>query len=371
MSLRKLDDQQSNWWLADIGDYLKVLANGMVMLQPIIALVVRLPLSINEQRALASLYNLAKFTSPAFIFGIVFTVIRQSDHSPRLNLSQYTREQWADNFWPTIMWTLIYLTIMPNLQQHGDYHNLSTFLWQLISGNAAPHLWYSVMMLQFLIIMPIIKWTTNYVGHNFQRFLWTFLLISVIYFGWLIFYDRYVFSGPQSNHLYLLDRFFMSFLIFGFYGGLAWNFHSEIQNWLYYKWWLVIVAYLFAYWWTRQQFFGFHDLTNLVDDTYYRPSMAIYALTVIALIYLICIVQKVYQMTRSLKAIHFLAFYAYRAFLANVFWDRIIWAIGLKNLVHYSVMGSVLLTWIITWICSYLTVYLIHQLWLKVAKKLV
>lgn len=51
--------------------------------------------------------------------------------------------------------------------------------------------------------------------------------------------------------------------------------------------------------------------------------MAIYALAVIFLTYLICIAQKVFNMNHWLKSIHFLAFYAYRAFLANVFWDRI------------------------------------------------
>lgn len=47
--------------------------------------------------------------------------------------------------------------------------------------------------------------------------------------------------------------------------------------------------------------------------------MAIYALAVIFLTYLICIAQKVFNMNHWLKSIHFLAFYAYRAFLANVF----------------------------------------------------
>lgn len=66
-------------------------------------------------------------------------------------------------------------------------------------------------------------------------------------------------------------------------------------------------------------------LTDLTNDSYYLPSMAIYALAVILLIYLICIAQKVFNMNYWLKSIHFLAFYAYRAFLANVFWDRIFW----------------------------------------------
>ncbi|WP_295747198.1 hypothetical protein [uncultured Limosilactobacillus sp.] len=368
--MRKLNDQQAHWWLADIGDYLKVIANGMVMLQPIIALTVKMPLAANDQRILASLYNLVKFTSPAFIFGIVFTVIRQSDGRKNLKMPDYARDQWANNFWPTLIWTVIYLLVMPNLQQREHYHNIATFCWQVVSGNAAPHLWYSVMMLQFLIIMPVIKWTTNYVGHNRQRLIAVWLIVTGIYGCWLWFYDQYVFNGPQANHWYLLNRLFISFLIFGFYGGLAWNFHKEIQRWLYYGWWAVVMVYVGTYLWTRQQFFAFHDLTNLVDDTYYRPSMAIYALAVIALIYMICIVQKVYQMKRSLKTIHFLAFYAYRAFLANVFWDRILWGLFLYKIASRWLLPGIFATWVCTWLCSYLSVYLLHQLWLVLINKI-
>lgn len=45
----QINDHKSNWWLADIGDYLKVLANGVVMLQPIIALAITFPLDLKKQ----------------------------------------------------------------------------------------------------------------------------------------------------------------------------------------------------------------------------------------------------------------------------------------------------------------------------------
>lgn len=225
------------------------------------------------------------------------------------------------------------------------------------------------MMLQFLLIMPVIKWVADYVGHDAGRLLVSLVIITGIYAAWLVFYDHYVFNGPQANHWYLLNRFFLSFLIFGFYGGLAWNFHSEIQRWLYDGWWAVVLTYAATYFWTRQQFFAFHNLTKLVDDTYYRPSMAVYALTVIALIYMICIVQKVYRMNRSLRAIHFLAFYAYRAFLANVLWDRIWWSLCFHQLAQQRPLVGVLSTWVLTWVCSYLTVYVLHRLWIKAVKR--
>lgn len=368
--MKEVTEYKNGWWDADIGDYLKVIANGVVMLQPIIGLTTKFSLTLQQEQVLASLYNLVKFTSPAFIFGIVFTVIRKSSNQKRLNLPEYSKTQWANNFFPTAIWTLIYLLVMPNLQMREHYHNLTSFIWQFFSGNAAPHLWYSVMMLQFLIIMPVIKAVTTYVGYNYKRLWWSVIIIGIIYFSWLYFYDIFVFNGPQANNWYLLDRIFISFLIFGFYGGLAWDFHKELQNILFNYWWVVLAIYLITYFWTRNQFFSYRHLTNLTYDTYYRPSMAIYALAVIFLIYLICIAQKVYKMHKCLKTIHFLAFYAYRAFLANVFWDRILWNYcGLANFTqHYLYLGLVC-TWVLTWACSYLSVYIAHQIWIKVLIK--
>lgn len=99
----QINDHKSNWWLADIGDYLKVIANGCVMLQPIIILFLTLPFGYSQQLFLASLYNLVKFTLPAFIFRIVFTVIRQNDQQEKLPLKSYFTNQWDNNFFPLLL----------------------------------------------------------------------------------------------------------------------------------------------------------------------------------------------------------------------------------------------------------------------------
>ena len=256
---------------------------------------------------------------------------------------------------------------MPNLQQHGHFHNIATFIWQFFSDNATPHLWYSVMMLQFLLIMPGIKSVCNWVQHSYRRLLIIVISSGIIYFAWLIFYDHLILNGPEATHWYLLDRIFISFLIFGLYGGLSWNFHHEIQTFLFTYWWLIVGFYLLTYFRTRDLFLATFKLTDLTNDSYYLPSMAIYALAVILLIYLICIAQKVFNMNYWLKSIHFLAFYAYRAFLANVFWDRIFWQyFNFKQLALQNIYLAVLLLWICTWCASYLSVYVVHHLWLKI-----
>ena len=51
------------------------------------------------------------------------------------------------------------------------------------------------MMLQFLLIMPLIKWVCSFVGHNYQRLFWAVIIIGAIYFSWLLFYDHFVLNG--------------------------------------------------------------------------------------------------------------------------------------------------------------------------------
>src|SRR5699024_11843090 len=128
--------------------------------------------------------------------------------------------------------------------------------------------------------------------------------------------------GPEVTLCYLLVRIFFSFLFFGFYVGLSWIFHHEFQIFFFTFCWLFVEFYLLPYFRTRDLFLATFKLTDLTNDSYYLPSMAIYALAVILLIYLICIAQKVFNMNYWLKSIHFLAFYAYRAFLANVLYRK-------------------------------------------------
>lgn len=141
--------------IADIGDYLKVFACTAVMAQPIMTMVMNVGQSNHVQDVFGVLYNLVKYTAPAFIFGILYTTIRVNDINGNFSYQKHLRSNWSNLFVPTIWWTLIYLLGMPWLQQVDHYHNFSSFCWQFINGNAAPHLWYNTMMLQFIILMPI------------------------------------------------------------------------------------------------------------------------------------------------------------------------------------------------------------------------
>lgn len=91
--------------------------------------------------------------------------------------------------------------------------------------------------------------------------------------------------------------------------------------------------------------------------------MAIYALAVIFLIYLICIAQKVFMA----KINSFSSFLCLSSIFSQYFWDRIFWQyFNFKQLALQNIYLAVLLLCICTWCASYLSVYVIHQLWLKI-----
>ena len=102
---------------ADIGDYLKVFACTAVMTQPIMSLIMAEGQSYYTQDIFGIMYNLVKYTAPAFIFGILYSTIRTCDLTGRFSYQKYLRSNWSNLFVPTIWWTLIYLLGMPWLQQ--------------------------------------------------------------------------------------------------------------------------------------------------------------------------------------------------------------------------------------------------------------
>lgn len=64
-------DQFKSYQIADIGDYLKVIACSAVISQPIISLVMGVGQPTHRQDIFGIFYNLVKYTAPAFIFGIL------------------------------------------------------------------------------------------------------------------------------------------------------------------------------------------------------------------------------------------------------------------------------------------------------------
>lgn len=362
--------QFKSYHIADIGDYLKVFACTAVMSQPILTMIMNTGQSNHMQDILGVLYDIVKYTAPAFIFGILYTTIRTHDERHNFKYAQSMKSNWSNLFVPTIWWTLIYLLLMPHLQQVNHYHNLPTFLWQFINGNAAPHLWYNTMMLQFIILMPLFWAISRYVDHNAKRGISVAIITFILYFAWLAFYDRYVFHGIHMHDWYLLDRIFISFLIYAVFGVLAWMFRQQ-YNYLVTKYWYLFLLFLLTcLLWTDHELESFGHPINFNNAPYYKPSMTFYCLAVIALVSALCLWQVRKDRVNSLQVFHFLATYAYRAYLSNVFWDQILWnGFKIKTIAIGHPFCCLLLMWIGTWILSFASGYCFHLIWFWIKEK--
>ena len=357
---------------ADMGDYLKVFACTAVMTQPIMSMIMSFHQTTTNQDIFGILYNLVKYTAPAFIFGILYTTIRTNDEQDSFSYAKHMKGAWSNLFVPTIWWTLIYLLLMPWVQQVNRYHDLASFAWQFVNGNAAPHFWYNTMMLQFIILMPLFWTLSRFVKNHLQRGLAVAIITFLLYFGWLYFYDTLVFHGPHEQDWYLLDRLFISFVIYGIYGVLAWQFREYYNLAVTRFFWIILLAFIGFFLWTNFELQQFGHPVSFANAPYYKPSMTLYCLAVISLVSAFCLYQVNHNKQTSLNVFHFLATYAYRAYLSNIFWNQLVFK-GL-NLSAYASEHPFLVfwgCWLMTWVLSFTSAYILHVSWTYVKTKMI
>lgn len=363
-----MDDEAKSPTIADIGDYLKIVACTTVMLQTILGLALTTQPSGSVQIGIGITYNLIKFTAPAFITGILYTTIRVTNETG-LGYRAYLGQMWHSLFLPTIIWTTIYLLGMPWVQQVSHYQTVPQFAWQFVNGNAAPHLWYNSMMLQFIFLMPLFWKLADWCGKRSTRGLMALCITLIIYFAWLSFYDIQVFHGPHMQDWYLLDRVFISFLIYGVIGVLAWQYRSFTSS-LLQKWWpLILLTAVGAFIWTNLELLKYKLPVRLVNAPYYKPSMAIYDLALIMLIAALAVYQ-LRNKRQVAETVHIMANYAYPAFLSNVFWDQLLWlSFGQKLTASLPILG-ILVVYVGTWLLSFASAISIHHVWRWVRARL-
>ena len=350
---------------ADVGDYMKVFACTAVMMQTVLSLVLSTNPSFSYQTPIGIIYNLVKFTAPAFIFGILYTTTRTTNQNTWGNYGGYMCKQWSALFVPTIWWTLAYLVIFPSVQQIKPFNNVGTFIWNFINGNAAPHLWYNTMMLQFIILMPFFWSLAHWVKNNTQHAIWALVLTIIFFAIWIYFYDVQVFHGPHEQNWYLLDRIFISFIIYGIFGVLAWMYRDKFECFIKRALPFLIVLFFATYYWTNKELFNFGYPIKLTNAPYYKPSMTLYALIVIGLVASLAI-HHLNTNSKALPVFHFLATYAYRAYLSNVFWLQIIWRLGGKYLPAINPILAIIVCYILTWGLSFTSAYGFHIAWSKI-----
>lgn len=347
---------------ADTGDLEKLLAVTTVMTQSVISMLMQSKLPAGQQFFLGGVYEAIKFSAPAFIFGILFSVIRTHPSARLRDYPGFMVNRWHVLFIPSIWWTLVYLLITPQLQQHAHYHSWQTFCWQFINGNAAPHLWYNVMMLQFIVLAPFFWWLNRFVKDHPRRGIIAFLIALLFEVGWHLIYEAQVFHGPQSQNWYLMDRLFPSFLVFGVGGVLVCAFYDQLVVFLMRHWLSQIIIWLALLYIVTIDFFDYGLPVKLSNAPYYLPSMIFYNLSTIGLIATLMAYLQHYR-NQWLPLIHWVAIYAHRSYLGHVFW--LYWSYRLINtaLPQLNLAIKFPLLVVLTIGLSFTFSYMAHRVW--------
>lgn len=335
---------------ADLGDYLKVFASTAVIMQPIIAWGIQAyPQDQAFQIFAGMIINLVKFTAPAFIYGILFSTTRQWLKQP-ISYRTYLKRSWWQLFLPTIIWTLLYMLVYPGLVQHGGYGNWWSYLSKFVNGNAAPHLWYNTMMLQFVIFMPVF-WSLTRFAKPAKRAFWlgnSSLLFQLV---WYVVCSVLIFT-PANKQFYWVDRLGVSFLAYGVLGTLAAIYWEKIRK-LFAKYWLIsFMAAIIAYYLTNGELACKHFPVAIQAASYYKPSMMLYDLAVIGVIGALAVNVKSPKIN---ALVHNLSGIAYLAYLSNVFWSRYLWELLQQ---YFIPQAAVILCYLASWVLSFLSAYL-------------
>lgn len=340
-------------------DILKVFAVCGAIMQSVLGVFLKHAHNEADMALLGVLYNLVKYTAPVFIFAIVYGMVKGNQHTKP---AHFYKEKFSELVVPYFLWATASLIFFPDLQVNRPVTSFWTLVESYVVGNSSPQYWYTVMMLQFQVLMPVII----YVCYKFlakpSRVIPTLVVSFIAFAAWLWFYDTYVFHGAYEISLRYLDRFFVSYFIYALLGGIAWVYKDRFDGVLRRLQFLFIPAALLLLIWTNQEFFGFGfngmSFGNLI---YLKPSMTLYSLVIIFLIYMLAR-HLIHLGSRSLPYYKWLSTYAYRAFTANVFILTIVLRMfgGLLDVIPF--FSALLLVFLTTVACSFTVVYAFAQL---------
>ncbi len=268
---------------------------------------------------LGLLYNLAKFSAPVFIFVTGFILLYNQYNPAPYN--DFIKAKAADLLFPFAIWTFVY-TVETTGGFTGDF--LQQLGRNIVTGNAAAHLWYVVMVFQFYLFYPFILKVFK-LGRQkiavMKAFIGLLAVLSALYITVLWGYKTAVFNNPEITKdtlLYYTDRTFIMYFIYFLAGGLA---ALHFDKWIkLVKHALPFVTFLFIgfFIWIGDELLGYSGVQNidLLASTYLKPSMFFYVMSEIVLLFALA-----RALVRSRSALYFLirffGQYSYGAFLSH------------------------------------------------------
>ncbi|EJQ45361.1 hypothetical protein IEQ_04535 [Bacillus cereus BAG6X1-2] len=293
---------------------------------------------IEQSLIMGMLFNLAKFSAPAFIFIVGFHLIRQ--YTKQLVYTEYIYEKAAHLLIPYFFWSILYLLTT------NDIITLQGGIKSLLLGTAAPHLWYVIMMFQIHLLFPLLctlfywfqKRTEN------KKDIYKYMTIfACLYFLLMWYSSHYIFNGEKltsSTILHYTDRSFFFYSFYFVMGGIA---TVALKTWRIFTMKhipLITILFFILFLFINYELFSFYGANSihLTVSTYLKPSMFLYIVCEIIILYVlsIMIVKRRGLLYKTLK---FIGNYTYGAYLAHLFFLHI----GTKFLSLFALQENTIL----------------------------
>lgn len=346
-----MSDKKIN--LASETDVMKVIAVLSVMWQGLLTLMNKQPVSSGQKVELTILYSFVKFSAPAFIFAITFDLAKLRD----VKYKKYLPSKAKEILIPYLCWTIVYmLTINPTF-----YKSASDIVQAIIFGTASGHLWYTIMMFQFHILILAIGLLANRVLKNKKNSIPVLIIGTLIYMIFLFIYDKYIFTST-NKYLGYADRTFIMFSIYCVMAVTASvnyeKFKSFIHKIKFYLIPLFLLTFIIA---NNEILKNGMKKVSFQTATYLKPSMFLYNVLIILLIFAFALMLQNHN-SKLLPKIKFLSTYAFRAYLANIFCLNLIVKIMGKSLKSLPMNMSLIIIYIAVVAFSFTLVYIIHRI---------
>ncbi|MGL4522148.1 MAG: acyltransferase family protein [Bacilli bacterium] len=229
------------------------------------------------------LYDSAKFSAPVFIFLTGYGIIT---NGTRLHeYAHYLTHKGKEILIPYLFWSLIYFILLGA--------GVREFGWKLIAGEAAPHMWYVVMVFQFHLLAPLFlflfRLSEQYVTTR-MRLAGVMAFVAGLY-SWLLWMSStYIYDGRPltsiENALYI-DRTFFAYAFYFVLGGVLAKSMRSFRTFAMRM--IPLNSFLFfcMYFYVNYQLFNANDINelNLKVSTYLKPSMFLYVVSLLLLLY--------------------------------------------------------------------------------------
>lgn len=348
----------------NVSDFQKVSAVTAVMMQTILSFALANSHSATNTAFLGTFYVIVKYTAPMFIFAIVYNMVKTSQH---LCYWEFLKEKFFELVVPYFLWTTAYLWLFPAVQQQTPYTDTASFLLKYVTGDGAPHLWYTVMMLQIQLFMPFFVWLGYKVFAN-KKYVWSVLIGStILYVAWYLFYQTQVLTGPYHDSWYLLDRFVASFMIYGIYGVAAFVYHEKVYQYLDRVRYLFLpVALVIAFFSVRSLLAHPGDL-SFANAPYLNTIQSLYSLVIIFAVFMGAS-KMIVNDSPKLPLFKWLSVYAYRAYLANVFVFQVLLLLFKDSWLQLPSGVMILVAYLMTASCAFALSWLLHIIWAAIKK---